>query len=316
MRKKNIRPKKTIKIIFFAIVNIVFFYILYLWIKRNIHIHELLFAIKQSSLFSLLLCLLISLFILVLYGKRLALLVVEPVKKAFPVVCIGFGLNNFIPFRLGDALRVYFAKKVYGFSITKMIVASFVEKYLDFLCVLICALVLFFAKGAIVNEKMFYGALILLVFMIVAAWICGYFVFYENKIKSYFVKYQIVGKVVSALENFFSNKNHSNIIGYTIAIWFCTWLVFYLYCKLNIHEHSFFWVDAFALVIITTASFAFPTVLAGIGVFESGMVFYLIKFVGLGPEQALALALMLHLIICVPQMLLTGAIFLCKKTNE
>ncbi|EKE01969.1 MAG: hypothetical protein ACD_21C00014G0010 [uncultured bacterium] len=307
------RFPKTAKIIFFATANIVFFYILYLWAKHNIHFHELMLAMKQSSMFSLWLCLLLNLFMLVLYGKRLALLVVKPVKKAFMVVCVGFGLNNLIPFRLGDALRVYFAKKTHGFPIPEMIVATFVEKCLDLMCVMIFALALFFARGAIANEKMFYTALTLLVLIVAAVLASRHFLLYENKIKVYFVKHQIISRLISSLEKFFSNKNHFSVICYTIVIWFFTWLIFYSYFKLNIHGHLFGWIDAVALIVVTTISFALPTALAGIGIFESGVVFYLIKFVGLDPAYALALALVLHFIICMPQILLTCAIFMYRK---
>ncbi len=54
-----------------------------------------------------------------IYGVRLSLLMSVPFCKVFYVckafyVSIGYGLNNILPFRLGDIFKIYVKKRFYG----------------------------------------------------------------------------------------------------------------------------------------------------------------------------------------------------------
>jgi uncharacterized membrane protein YbhN (UPF0104 family) len=73
---------------------------------------------------------------------------------------------------------------------------------------------------------------------------------------------------------------------------------------------EFSMIDASALTLVLALAIAVPSAPAGIGVVEAAVVAYLHQSLLIEPNKALASALAFHLVIVVPQIMMTAAILL------
>ncbi|GDX39503.1 hypothetical protein LBMAG20_17180 [Methylocystaceae bacterium] len=111
--------------------------------------------------------------------------------------------------------------------------------------------------------------------------------------------------------NFFSSKDlsvfdHKIILAalLTAFIWLTNMMLIFILFKLLIPDATLGLLGAIILLIIAAMAIAVPGTPAGIGVFEAGIVSYLINFSGVDKEQALSSALIYHLIITTPHTLI------------
>ncbi len=290
-------------------VNVVLFYYLHTWFQSSIHWESLKKAILYIPREAILLALTMGIIQLLFYGSRLSYLIDKGFKSSFWIVCYGFGANNILPFRIGDILKIYFARKFFNVSATKLFFVKVMEKFFDLLLLFFIGIgALFF--GAIVIGKtplVLVSTLLLVVFGIS---IIG-MVLIRRDIK-WMVRlrnYGIINHCLSMFEEVVSNPSIKKAMGVTVIIWMITVVIIYVYYKLALPDFKIGWNDAFALVFVTTLSLGIPSTPGGIGVFEAAAVFYLTKFLLVPAEQALATAVVLHLLFALPQIILMmGAI--------
>ena len=104
-----------------------------------------------------------------------------------------------------------------------------------------------------------------------------------------------------------SNRNlpaKKKAIGISAIIWISTVAMMYIFYTLALPGFDIGWNDALALVFVTTISLGIPSAPGAFGVLETAVVFYLTKFMGVSADQSLATALVLHLLIAGPQIIL------------
>ena len=101
-------------------------------------------------------------FVLILYALQLSFLMKIAFWKAFCITSTGCGLNNILPFRLGDILRIYFAKQFFNFSISTTTAATLMERYFDFVMLLILGSLVLFSIQYALEVNIIYLFLILL----------------------------------------------------------------------------------------------------------------------------------------------------------
>jgi len=86
-------------------------------------------------------------------------------------------------------------------------------------------------------------------------------------------------------------------------LWFSVLLVYYLFFHINLPLAQFTLADAILLLFTTTMCFAIPYSIAGIGIFETAIVYCLVKFSGVAGTNALALAIGFHFACTLPQVI-------------
>jgi hypothetical protein len=72
---------------------------------------------------------------------------------------------------------------------------------------------------------------------------------------------------------------------------------------------------AIFLLFTTALSFAIPYTFAGIGIFETAVVYYLINYLHIIPTKALALALVFHFATVLPQLVLLTVVALLHRAR-
>ena len=135
-------------------INIVLFYYLVLWFRDSIRWTEFEEAILYIPAPAMLIALILGVLTLGAYGKRTALLVDKDFEPSFWIVTFGFGANNVLPFRLGDALKVYFARKNFKVSATKLIFVKVMEKSFDLSAVLIIGYIVLMAGVVAIKQTL------------------------------------------------------------------------------------------------------------------------------------------------------------------
>ena len=142
------RHEKQIKFALMLSVNLVLFYFLSRWVQTSIRWEHFKSAFLDTPVSAAASALVIGLILLVLYGQRLAYLIDRGLGQGFWIVCYGFGANSVLPFRIGDALKLYFAKRYYRVSATRLLLIKVMEKFFD-LFFLLCIGLLALLSGVI-----------------------------------------------------------------------------------------------------------------------------------------------------------------------
>jgi uncharacterized protein (TIRG00374 family) len=298
--------KRGIKFGVVVVLNALFLAWLYSWVQRNVSAPELLDYITAVPVKAVAGATVIVMMILAGYAVRLGMLMDLPAaSRGFPIVCIGFGLNNVLPFRTGDAAHVYAAKKLYNLPYVRMLMAKVIEKCLDLVVVMAIGVALLLLIPAFSSQKMVWVFSVFwagLVVGLVALWQV-----WQRRHHPVFAglkKYELVRHFTEAFRAFLSNPRKSQIVLSTLIIWAMTGASFWAYFTLALPAQHFTVIDILALVFLTTLSFGIPAMPAGLGAMEASIVYYLTAFKAVGSNQALATALILHGLIAVPQILL------------
>lgn len=242
--------------------------------------------------------LVLSCAIFIAHGFRLKNLIRTEFYVSYQIVNIGSLLNVILPFRIGDATRIYIANRYYKINIKDLFVAVVVEKFLDLSVVLlIAATVVFFGAIDIFPIDILFVLAGMIIAAAVAYWI--------------FRRFNLVGWIAEKMPSKLGDQFHVFMTGlaignryqiawFTCCIWVanvaCTFAVF----MAILPTVDFGVIDALALTVITALAVAIPGAPAGIGIFEAGVVAYLAQVHGVDGELALASALIFHAVIVVP----------------
>jgi len=310
MKLKQKRYRYIITICF----NVILFYLLYLWLQKNIKLHSLLYDISNTISASIVFVILFYFFILGLYGLRFALLLRTNFKKAFCITSIGSGINNILPFRMGDLLRVYFGRQFFDLDILHTLAATFIERYFDLIMLLIFGAIILFTHKFGIEVNAVYMYIVLLSCSVLSIFFYRYLIVKDSMIKKIFCRSDRVKALLVAVEDVISSPNKLPVLMFSAAIWISILLVYYLFFKWNLPHDSFGLGGAIFLLFTTTLSFAIPYAFAGVGIFETAIVYYLIKFLQVVPTKALALALVFHIVTALPQITLMLGIFILHRS--
>jgi hypothetical protein len=290
-------------------INIIIFYALYDWYQGSINSDQLIISIQKTPNTPIFIGLLISIITLILYGIRLNLLSKQKIVNSFAIVSIGFGANNLLPFRLGDILKYFLAKKYFKMSITKLLLINITEKFFDLVLIFSigCAAVII---GTADSKPLYPLSLLLLLFCITIPSIIWLHQRDNNFIKK-ILQYKFILKISDAFSNILKNPNLIHSFTTTIIIWLLTIIMIKVYYTLALPQ-TLAWHDALALVFITALSLGIPSSPGAIGIFEAAVSYYLISQLGIDNEKALASAIVLHILIILPQIFFM-LFFIIKK---
>jgi hypothetical protein len=305
--------KHIVKYLVMIGLNAAFFYYLITWLNQSIQWHNVGTAFQKIPLSVIALSLILNLFALYFYGKRLSYLLNQPLGTGFWISIYGFGANNVLPFRLGDLLKLYYAKKYYHISTTKLVFVKVVEKLFDLSGLLIIGSIAFLAGGFLINQK-YLGLLALLLIVAMGGTALGLYALNRHtRLIDIITGHRRLNHFYKKIMEIKNNPDIVPALRMTGYIWILTTLTFYGFFRFALPDASVSYVDALALTFITTLSLGIPSTPGAVGIFEAAIVFYLTKFLRIDTESALAAALLLHLAIAIPQIILMGAAMLKVK---
>lgn len=296
------------------LANAGLFYFLYLWWQKNVHLQLFIEAFEVISQTAILTCTGIGTMILLLYAKRLACLIDKRTTDSFWIVAFGFGANNILPFRAGDAMKIYFARRYFNVPATKLFMVKSVEKFFDLTALFVIGLVIIIS-GGIAIERVHLAAIgLLLLTFFFAALFALFLVRHNFKWIEKLQRYHFANDAINFFETTLTNPELKKSVYITAAIWFLTISMMYIYFATVLPDVPLDYIDILALVFVTSLSLGVPTVPGALGVFEAVAAFYLTNALQVSAEKALASVLVLHLCTAIPQIIFMMIACLATRT--
>ena len=276
---------------FFVILAILY------WLNNYISLSELLYQIKHLSIKTLICVMTLNFILLYIYGKRLALLLSIRQYPAFSISTVGFGMNAFLPFRLGEVVKLTFARQFFNISSPRLISAILIEKFLDIFALLFISIFsgqLLFAPyfNQVVSFTVVLGVIFTCTLIAITIW-----KFYKYKIKEWILE------ALNTLRLQFEMNRIIRLILITTLIFLIS--IISIYWMFSSVFSNFSISNAFMLMLIFALAVAVPGTPSGIGILEAGTVMYLLQTLNADPNQALASVLVFHAISILPQVLCT-----------
>jgi len=293
-------------------ISIVFMWLLF----RNINFGELMAALRGANYWWLAPNIVMVMFAMYQRAYRWKFML-RPIKevpfdKLLSATCIGFMANNVLPLRLGEFVRAYsLAYQDRGVSKSASLATIFVERMVFDLValLLIFGAVLTFARVNIPDEMKagVYVAIIValsgLALMLYLALrptqagerITRYLFFLPDRVKESIKS--VVVKFSGGLEFMIQAKASSWVGIQTLFVWLfmgaSNYFVFLAFGFRLPLEASYF------LLVVVSISILVPSSPGFVGVYHAGTVFTLTQY-GIGKEEALSFALVLHAAQYVP----------------
>ena len=288
-------------------VNLLFLTCLFYWLFHNINFQDLVTQIRNTPPKAILVALSMNIMVLLLYSKRLSVISGGDFLSCFLITTIGFTFNSLAPFRAGEALKIYFGKKRFNYSIGALSASILIEKIYDMIALVIFSIIIIANIDTHIIDLRIVTSLYTVIFLSII-----FVLIIRTKKGAIYetVKENSIFKKIITY-NFFSSKDRSvfdhKIIPaalLTAFIWLTNMMLIFILFTLLIPDATLGLLGAIILLIIAAMAIAVPGTPAGIGVFEAGIVSYLINFCGVDKEQALSSALIYHLIITTPHTLI------------
>ncbi|NDP48806.1 MAG: flippase-like domain-containing protein [Sulfuriferula multivorans] len=308
-RRQALRSK-----LFLGLANVVLLYMLYRWVANNIDLDRLQQSLWRIPASALLLSVAVNLSALGLYGLRMQMLLRRGFIESFAVINIGYVLNTLIPLRLGEIMKIWLSHRLFRLPVTEVVAASVAEKLFDlFKLLLLGGILVALAAGRFVP-----GGLLpsLVLFLSVAA--AGIFLLRYKVVAiiRLIPKKSRLRRIAISLHRHADEYPLVRVFVISLAIWTMNVLLMYVTFNSFILGIRVELTDAIALLLIISLAIAVPSAPASIGLFEAGLVAYLTQVLHADTEAALAAAVMLHLVITIPQMFLTGLLLLVSRRSH
>ena len=286
-----------------GVINLAIFYFLVKWLVENIQVAILLEQFRRIPPTVLLPPLALNILALACYALRLRTLMRTPFSVSFYLVNLGSGLNAILPFRMGELAKLYFAKKIYFLSAAQFFSAGVVEKCCDLIAIGVLVIVVAMGSQANFIDGRLAAFLFGLVFVTyVAVLLFRKYSHYVERRLSRLIRLQIM---IASLREFSRVNQVLHISAATLAIWVVNVGVVYVAFTGFLPSIEFGVIDAISILVIVALAVAIPSAPAGLGVFEAGVAAYLIQALHVEKEAALACAIVFHIVITVPQIVIT-----------
>lgn len=292
----------------------VLLYVLYRWVANNIDLDRLQQSLSRIPASAVLLSMAFNLSALGLYGLRMQMLLQRGFIESFAVINIGYVLNTLIPLRLGEIMKIWLSHRLYSLPVTEIVAASVVEKLFDLFKLLLLGGVLF----ALAAGKFIPGGLLPSLALFLVAATAGILLLRYKVVTiiRLIPKTSRLRRIAISMHRRADDYPLVRVFLVSLAIWAMNVLLMYITFNTFITGFRIDWSDAIALLLIISLAIAVPSAPAGIGLFEAGLVAYLTQVLHAGAEVALAAAVMFHLVITMPQMVLTAVLLLVSRKNH
>lgn len=274
-----------------------------IWLYRNISFSDLALEMGRIPPGAVLLAMTTNVVVLSFYALRLSAIVGAGFMSCFVITTIGFTFNSVVPLRVGEGVKVYAGKSWFGIAIGTLVAAVVMEKLYD-----AAALALLSVSVGLQANQPIIDARTLSVLVVIIPVSLGALVLARHALR------RIVGAVgewrmtksarldalVKSAETVVLSHDAARAAFFTLSIWLThACLVFFAFSAL-LPEIDFSFPGAMTLLLIAALAIAVPASPAGLGVFEAGVVAFLINAHGVPKERALSAALAYHFSITAP----------------
>lgn len=301
--------KNIIKNSLIIILNIIIFYFFINWIVENIDIVKLKTIFSSLSGLTLISIFSINIVVLFFYAIRLSTLLEKSFKISFYLVNLAYGLNTILPFRMGEVTKVVYAKKIFEIPTSQFLVATIGEKTLDILFILfVLATFFLFSMKGYISINIFFLLLFLFVGLIS-------FILLFNKTIPTFLEKLNDSKIKSFLLAIYNYSQGHDIRKLLVQSFFiCIVNILAIYITFNLLlDIEFTILHSLAIFIVIIFAIALPATPASLGIFEAAIVSYLVTVLKVESEHALASAIIFHMSIIIPQLLMMLLVFIQWK---
>jgi dolichol-phosphate mannosyltransferase len=291
--------------------NIAIFAALAIWVRDNISLNAVLTYMEAASVGIVLAAVVLNTLLSLAYGFRLACLLEWPFPTSLATVLLGFGLNDILPFRLGEVAKIAYAHQKFGIPPASLAAAGAVEKLLDLGALALLGLwamrwVSFeLAKATTVSL----ASLFLAASALLAAGLWGLHQWRH-------VAAEHVPWLFDAADLLLRKgrpRALMAIVLWTAIIWSITVLMIYVIFAGWLSAFSL--SDAIILAVILALAIAVPGTPGGLGIVEAGAVGYLHEVLNVDLNQALAAALVFRVVTTLPQVLAATAIIAWNRNS-
>jgi len=286
-------------------LNACFFAFISYWLYRNIEFAGLTSQLKQIPLNAILIAMTMNVFVLLFYGSRLSTLLEGRLLPGFLIATMGFTFNSLIPFRAGEGVKIYFGHSYFDYAIGGISAAVLLEKLYDITAIVILSLlILASADSSLVDPRMLIPAA-----MIVAMIFAGLFALRRKGVASRlpdwgFVRALRLDVFLQQADRLVARHRAARTAFFTASIWMTNVCLVYVAFRTLLPEIDFTLVHAVTLLVIGALAIAVPASPAGLGLFEAGIVAYLVNAYGVQTERAISAALAYHFSITAPHTLI------------
>lgn len=287
------------------ILNVLLFAFMSYWLYYNIKFADLILELKQIPLNGILMAMAMNVFVLLFYASRIAVMLGGGLTSCFIITNIGFTFNSIMPFRAGEGIKIYFAHSYYDYSIGRISAAVLLEKLYDLTAIIILSLlVLARSNSSIINYHMLVAAALIIVIIF-----SGIFIFRSKGVIWSLPDWSIVktarlDAVFKQAELLVASHSMARVALFTASIWITNVSLVFILFKTLLPEIDFGFIQAMTLLIIGALAIAVPSSPAGLGIFEAGIVAYLVNGFGVQNERAISAALAYHFSITAPHTLI------------
>ncbi|HEY8126873.1 MAG TPA: lysylphosphatidylglycerol synthase transmembrane domain-containing protein [Methylocystis sp.] len=287
------------------ILNAAFFAYISYWLYQNIEFAGLSRELKQIPLSAVLIAMTMNVFVLLFYGSRLSTLLNGGLFSGFLIATMGFTFNSLIPFRAGEGVKIYFGHSYFNYAIGGVSAAVLLEKLYDVTAIVILSLLILASSDSrIIDLRLLIAAAVVLSMVF-----CGLFIFRRKAFVWRLPDWRILDAL--RLDAFFkqagglvAHHRAARTAFFTASIWTTNVCLVYVAFRTLLPEIDFTLIHAMTLLMIGALAVAVPASPAGLGLFEAGIVAYLVNGYGVPKERAISAALAYHFSITAPHTLI------------
>lgn len=287
------------------ILNACFFAFIAYWLYRNIEFANLASQLRQIPLTAIAIAMAMNVFVLLFYGSRLSTLLGGRLFSGFLIATMGFTFNSLVPFRAGEGVKIYFGHSFFNYAIGGISAAVLLEKLYDVTAIIILSLLIL----ANSDSSLIDPSLLMLAAAGVAMVFAGVFALRRRGFALRLPDWSVVRAArldafLRQAERLVAHHRAGRTAFFTASIWMTNVCLVYVAFRTLLPEIDFTLVHAVTLLIIGALAIAVPASPAGLGLFEAGIVAYLVNAYGVQKERAISAALAYHFSITAPHTLI------------
>lgn len=236
-----------------------------------------------------------------------------------------FGISDIMPFRLGDAFRVYWFHRQFRLTVGRVIGAMIIERVLDLVSILMLASVALLA----VDTRIPKAVILQFQLVLTAAWIIGGLTLLSPAVlerlaawgqarfeRTFVQKFSGLARGIAASIRSVGNvRRMAGLIAFSIAIWLLESLVM-LGAWISLGGAPGEWLHPFLAFAVSTLGTLVPALPGHFGSYEYfGMLSF--QAVGVGTTMAAAVIMIAHLILWLPTALFgIGWLILFRRNRQ
>lgn len=290
------------------ILNACFFAFISYWLYQNIEFADLASQLKQIPLTAIAIAMTMNVFVLLFYGSRLSTLLGGRLFSGFLIATMGFTFNSLIPFRAGEGVKIYFGHSYFNYAVGSVSAAVLLEKLYDVTAIVILSLLILASSDSRIIDP----SMLLVAAAIISMIFAGMFAFRRRGVIWSLPKWGVVramrlDAIMKQAERLVADHSAVKTAGFTAAIWMTNVCLVYLAFRTLLPEIDFGFIHAMTLLIVGALAIAVPASPAGLGLFEAGVVAYLVNGYGVQKERAISAALAYHFSITAPHTLIVAS---------